>query len=123
MDIKGDNIFVASDGSWVLGDFGSTVKVGDKGWLLHFLFHTNFIIVKSYTEMFYPEKIKNTDACVQYDWYMLVVCILIEVKKTNWKDALMDASTHCVSRSKVDNIIQTLSPQLKAFCMELIVIN
>lgn len=37
MDIKGDNIFVADDGKWVLGDFGSTVQVGEYSMYLLFL--------------------------------------------------------------------------------------
>jgi hypothetical protein len=64
MDVKGNNIFVDHTGSWFLGDFGSCTHRND--------------LVTSCSEMFYFEKVLNKPALPKYDFYMLMVTLLIE---------------------------------------------
>lgn len=65
MDVKGDNIFVNSDGLWFLGDFGSCVKIGQP--------------ITSTTPSCYYKKLIGLPAEPKYDYYMLLVAILIEL--------------------------------------------
>lgn len=65
MDVKADNIFVDNTGCWFLGDFGSACKFGT--------------LVHSTTSIFYPENVLRTIAVPKYDWFMLLVMLLIEI--------------------------------------------
>ena len=76
MDVKADNIFMDSDGRFFLGDFGSACKKGDD--------------ITSTTAAFYHSKIIGTKALPQYDWYMLLVTLLIELGgKVGWSKRLI----------------------------------
>jgi len=64
MDVKADNVFIDSGGNWVLGDFGSCKHINDQ--------------ITSTTSMFYHRKLGKEPALPKYDYYMLLVMLLIE---------------------------------------------
>ena len=64
MDIKGMNVFVASNGNCFLGDFGSCKPIAE--------------LVTSTTFQFYFEDVTSKPADVKYDWFMFMLMILIE---------------------------------------------
>ena len=64
MDVKGDNVFYDDKSFWFLGDFGSACRVGTA--------------VHSTTEVFYHNEILGQPALAKYDWFMLLVMLLIE---------------------------------------------
>jgi hypothetical protein len=73
MDVKGSNIFVAVNGEWFLGDFGSATRLSEP--------------VLSSTDMYYTSPLvrPGINASPKYDWYMLCVVICIEAgDKYNW---------------------------------------
>lgn len=63
MDIKSDNIFIGSDKSWVLGDFGSSRRIDDMVTSTYLISFARFRIVI---------------AQPIYDWFMLLVMLLKE---------------------------------------------
>lgn len=79
MDIKGANIMVSSSGNWHLIDYETMVQQG-------------FPVI-GYTKTFYPELLVTTESAalarVEFDWYMLLVTILVEITKPHWKDSLL----------------------------------
>ena len=79
LDIKAHNIFVNGNGEWVLGDFGSCKYIGDK--------------VVSTTPIYYFKQIRGKKAVPAYDYYMLLVVLLIELlpDKRNIQEALMES--------------------------------
>jgi serine/threonine protein kinase len=66
LNVKGSNIFVGKESGspWCMGDFYSSRQVGEP--------------VLSTTFFFYKKDIRKTPALAEYDWYMLLVVILIE---------------------------------------------
>jgi len=64
MDVKGHNIFVDYLGNWFLGDFGSCTFTNNP--------------VTSCSELFYFEKVLGKPALPKYDFYMLMITLLIE---------------------------------------------
>lgn len=111
MDVKGANIMVTHSGHWVLIDYETLVK-------------TDTLII-DYTECFYPEFLerKRDIAKEGYDWYMLLVFILIEVVRPSWKERLFSDATlrHRVDRQKVHQVISTniAYPCLRLLCEKL----
>ncbi|KAG5184920.1 hypothetical protein JKP88DRAFT_162951 [Tribonema minus] len=83
--IKGADVFVDADGNWFLGDFGSTVVIGDP--------------VHSYTQCFYRNDILRQPAQPAFDWYMLAVMLAVELHKEKWREQLLDGD--CVTDSKL----------------------
>lgn len=67
LDVKATNIFVSSDGKWILGDFGSCKRLGES--------------VTSSTFQFGYEDMANKPATVSYDWFMFLVLLLTETLK------------------------------------------
>jgi len=65
MDVKPANIFVSSDGNWVLGDYGACVRIGDT--------------VHSTTQAFFPEEILKKPARTGFDSLMLCVSLVLLV--------------------------------------------
>ena len=65
LDIKGDNIFIDANGDWFIGDFGSCKKIGE--------------CVVTTTTMFHWQKIIGEKADPCFDYYMLLVILLIEL--------------------------------------------
>lgn len=95
MDVKADNVFYDIDGRWFLGDFGSACKIGT--------------LVSSTTEVFYPDVILGQIAEVKYDWFMLLVMLLIEVKdKEKWHTRFLDEGQGKVSYALVMNEAQRI---------------
>ena len=97
MDIKGSNIFVGSeDGcSWFLGDFGSSRPCGEK--------------VSSTTYSFCNIDTRGKPALPQYDWYMLLVAILIESldNKHDWNTQLKKESSDLICDDKLKTLLST----------------
>lgn len=73
---QGANVFVDTVGRWFLGDFGSTVPIGDP--------------VHEYTKCFYPSDLFGEPAQEAFDWYMLAVMLTAELHKTQWKQRLFE---------------------------------
>mmetsp|Transcript_21654 Transcript_21654/g.31067 ORF Transcript_21654/g.31067 Transcript_21654/m.31067 type:complete len:248 (+) Transcript_21654:353-1096(+) len=97
MDVKGDNILLDYNGNWLLGDFGSCRFIGDS--------------ILSTTEMFYPSNILCLPAHPCYDYFMLLVVLLIESleKKRYYREVLMDGIER-VSLEKVHEMVAKSSP-------------
>ena len=91
----GDNIFIDHDGHWLLADFGSCKFSGSA--------------VVSTTQMFYFEKLKGVPALPKYDYFMLVVTILIETLPDKHKFSVFydEGATH-ISRTKVQSAVVEL---------------
>ena len=89
MDVKGSNIFIDQAGDWYLGDFGSTCVKGGT--------------VTTTTPSFYPTKLGGMSAYSKYDWFMLLVTILIEMmpKKHEWATELCDTEPMIVTLPRV----------------------
>jgi serine/threonine protein kinase len=89
MDVKGSNIFIDQAGDWFLGDFGSTCVKGET--------------VITSTPSFYPTNLGGVSAYPKYDWFMLLVAILIEMmpKKQEWYTELCDTEPRIVTLPRV----------------------
>ena len=89
MDVKGSNIFIDQAGDWYLGDFGSTRNIGEN--------------VLTTTPSFYPTSLSGLPALPKYDWFMLLVAILIEVmpRKQDWAAALCEPGLNVVTLPRV----------------------
>ncbi|KAJ1409975.1 hypothetical protein B484DRAFT_403037 [Ochromonadaceae sp. CCMP2298] len=92
LDVKGDNIFVDSDGEWVLGDFGSCKKIGEE--------------VISTTAQFHHKKLTGEIAAPGFDFYMLLVTLLIELlpDKHAYSDALCESQGRGVVRASLQKV-------------------
>jgi len=87
MDVKGDNVFFDNSGAWFLGDFGSACMLGDK--------------IRTSTPTFYHAAMDGV-AHPKYDWFMLLVLLLIEMgKKDKWSLRFMNSGEGRVSYDKV----------------------
>jgi hypothetical protein len=89
MDVKGDNVFFDSDGVWFLGDFGSACEIDSA--------------VLSTTEGFYHSPILRQPARPKYDWFMLLVMLLIELgdNKDEWAKKFVEDGNRNVSEARV----------------------
>jgi len=94
MDVKGSNIFIDQGGDWYLGDFGSTCDSGEA--------------VITTTPSFYPNNLCGLPAHPKYDWFMLLVTILIELmpKKHEWAKELCETETKIVTLPLVAQALQ-----------------
>lgn len=94
MDVKGSNIFIDQGGNWFLGDFGSTRDIGEA--------------VITTTPSFYPTNICGLPAHPKYDWFMLLVTILIELmpKKHEWAKKLCETEAKIVTLPLVAQALQ-----------------
>jgi serine/threonine protein kinase len=106
MDVKADNIFMDAAGNLFLGDFGSACKENQ--------------VITSTTAAFYHRDIIGEPARPQYDWYMLLVTLLIEFGgKEGWSDRLIrnDLNHQQVSHELVmreaDRYLSSPSSELK----------
>ena len=87
MDVKGDNVFFDNSSGWFLGDFGSACVIGDK--------------IRTSTPTFYHAAIDGV-AHPKYDWFMLLVLLLIEMgEKDKWSLRFMNSGQGRVSYDKV----------------------
>ena len=89
MDVKGDSVFYDNSSAWFLGDFGSACKVGDK--------------IRTSTPTFYHGDMDGV-AHPRYDWFMLLVLLLIEMggkNKNKWRLRFVDSGQGRVSYDKV----------------------
>lgn len=104
MDVKADNIFMDAAGNLFLGDFGSACKENQ--------------VITSTTAAFYHSNIIGEPALPQYDWYMLLVTLLIEFGgKEGWSDRLIRENHQQVSHELVmreaDSYLSSPSSDLK----------
>jgi serine/threonine protein kinase len=77
MDVKGDNVFFDNSGAWFLGDFGSACMIGGR--------------IRSSTYTFYHGAMDDV-AHPRYDWFMLLVLLLIEMgEKDKWSQRFMNS--------------------------------
>ena len=87
MDVKGDNVFVDNSGAWFLGDFGSACKIGEP--------------IRTSTPTFYHCDMGGR-ALAKYDWFMLLVLILVELDdKNKWSERLVVSDERRVSYDMV----------------------
>ncbi|CAL8462729.1 g2262 [Coccomyxa elongata] len=89
-DVKGPNVLLTEKGHWYLGDYGASVKVGEKVW--------------SCTEQFYPGKSIFTPADPKLDWGMLTVLLLVELKKKDWAKHLVTMAPRGAPRVTLDKV-------------------
>jgi hypothetical protein len=89
LDIKGDNIFIDSDGNWVIADFGSCKLIGKP--------------VGSTTKIFYYESLFGKPARPEFDYFMLLVVLLIETlpDKHKFSETFHDRDSIHISKEKV----------------------
>ena len=89
MDVKGDNVFFDAHGAWYLGDFGSACVVDSP--------------IRSTTESFYHCSVVGRPARPQYDWFMLLVMLIIELgdNKDKWTVTFVDEGGRHVSEARV----------------------
>lgn len=73
--MQSDNVFIDMEGQWFLGDFGSTVPVGER--------------VFSTTGWFTSFDLIGSPAKEEYDWYMLAVMVAVELNRGDWRDRLI----------------------------------
>jgi serine/threonine protein kinase len=71
MDIKQSNILVDHLGKWWLGDFGSCVKHGE--------------VVQTTTPFFFPRDVTGEASQWHFDWYMLAIVVLSQLKVDDFK--------------------------------------
>ena len=97
MDIKGSNIFVGTEDRcpWRLGDFGSTRPIGEN--------------VLSTTYNFCYVDSRGSPALPKYDWYMLLVAILIESleDKHSWNTHLKQESKDLICEKKLKTLFSS----------------
>ena len=105
MDVKLDNVFVDNSG-WFLGDFRSSCRIGEP--------------IRTTTATFYHGAMA-VGAHPRYDWFMLLVLVLMEMgDKNKWSSRLMDSGRDRVSYDKVmsetERILSdaALLPELRA---------
>jgi serine/threonine protein kinase len=93
MDVKGSNILIDQTGDWYLGDFGSARDINEA--------------VFTTTPSFYPISLCGLPAHPKYDWFMLLVTILIELmpKKLAWAKELCDTERNIVTSPKVEQAL------------------
>jgi Protein kinase domain len=88
MDVKGDNVFIDSEGAWFLGDFGSACIVDSP--------------VRSTTDIFYHTSTLGCPARPKFDWFMLLVMLLIELgNRQEWTKKFVERDSHHVSEALV----------------------
>ena len=89
MDVKGDNVFFDVNGVWFLGDFGSAREIDGP--------------IRSTTECFYHTPILRQPARPKYDWFMLLVMLLIELgdNKDDWAKIFVEGDERHVSEALV----------------------
>jgi Protein kinase domain len=94
MDVKGSNILIDQAGDWYLGDFGSARDIND--------------VVITTTPSFYPTDLCGLPALPKYDWFMLLVTILIELmpKKHMWANELCDSGRNVVTFARVKQSLE-----------------
>lgn len=94
MDIKGANIFCDMNGHWFLGDFGSCCRINE--------------LVTSSTTFFCKEDVRRKPAMLEYDWFMLLVTLLIESldDKHEWTVHLKHDTENHVCVNKLRSLIQ-----------------
>jgi hypothetical protein len=94
MDVKGSNILIDQAGDWYLGDFGSARDIND--------------VVITTTPSFYPTDLCGLPALPKYDWFMLLVTILIELmpKKHEWAKKLCETEAKIVTLPLVAQALQ-----------------
>ena len=86
-DVKGDNVFYDSSSAWFLGDFGSACLIGDK--------------IRTSTPTFYHGAMGDV-ALPRYDWFMLLVFLLIEIgEKEKWSLRFINSGQGRVSYDKI----------------------
>ena len=98
MDVKGSNILIDQAGDWYLGDFGSARDVNEA--------------ISTTTPSFYPVSLCGLPAHPKYDWFMLLVTILIELmpKKQEWAKELCDTDRNVVTFPRVaQSLVNALS--------------
>ncbi len=99
MDVKGDNVFIDATGKWLLGDFGSCRPIGED--------------ILSTTDMFYISKLVGAKAHPKYDFFMLLVMLLIESlpNKHDFEYVLCNeaGSERRVSLSKIRGAVEKVS--------------
>jgi serine/threonine protein kinase len=109
MDVKGTNIFVGSEAGcpWRIGDFGSCRKLGEN--------------VLSTTYFFCNVDARGKPALPKYDWYMLLVAILIESldDKHSWAQRLKMISSDLICDVKLK---QLLNEKLKGNLRQVLVV-
>lgn len=107
MDIKADNIFIGSDKTWVLGDFGSSKSIGAKITTSNLVHYVRYPL---------------TTAETIYDWFMLLLVFLKESlqEKNTWISVLCDADEK-YDADRIDQYIRGLSAssQLQRLLQEL----
>ena len=87
MDVKADNVFFDDNSFWFLGDFGSACNMNNGDTL-----------IRSTTEVFYHSEILGQPALPKYDWFMLLVMLLIELEnKEGWGPRFMEVGHNRVS--------------------------
>jgi hypothetical protein len=97
LDLKGENVFCTVEGSWFIGDFGSMRPVGQP--------------VLSTTTDYYTEDIIHKPAAFKYDWFMLLVLLVIEtlnIKHKAWRAVLHRENTSFVSEVQLFRLVSIL---------------
>ena len=96
MDVKGDNVFFDVNGVWFLGDFGSACEIDSA--------------IRSTTEGFYHSPILRQPARPKYDWFMLLVMLLIELgdNKDVWAKTFVEEGNRNVSEALVNAEVQRI---------------
>eukprot|EP01012_Entosiphon_sulcatum_P028868 TRINITY_DN3502_c0_g1_i10.p1 TRINITY_DN3502_c0_g1~~TRINITY_DN3502_c0_g1_i10.p1 ORF type:complete len:198 (+),score=31.45 TRINITY_DN3502_c0_g1_i10:110-703(+) len=95
VDIKAGNIFIQPDGSWILGDYGSTVVINGE-------------ILEATTNR-YPVGLHNQQAKVEFDWYHLWEAMLMFLLQEKWAELFEE---NRISTAKMIHFQQSL-PQAK----------
>ena len=108
MDVKASNIFVHQEtGQWLLGDYGACVKIGSE--------------ITSTTFGYYPLKLLGLAARVEYDYYMLGVCLCIQYDKQNGPRCQFMDDYDCLKVSVLKQFVHGLADEeLKNFICTLI---
>jgi len=108
MDIKEANIFVDFNGKWILGDFGSAVKYGEK--------------ITSTTRGLHPELLdwlekgqRAIPSHWQFDWFMLGACLVRRLDPQEKQEEYMDCGPQ---RSKLLERIARVELEELRFLLE-----